>query len=326
MILRSVVVMSVVAASARADTPTSYRCGDGKAVPGVGCTCPANKEPAQNAEGTALCAAKPHGRHERQPKPKSDDIPAPQAIDVFPQPYQHPTGDRTKLVNELAAAEKLFDATSESDRDHAHLAMRLAEAYYTLQVTERAAYPAAQDDAARQQAAKIVAASHERMLRYYGIVIAKHQDFAQLDEAYYAKGHELVEYVPLVAESDADRGARHAKALATWYELVQKLPKSKFVAWAYARYGDEFFASAVAGEQEWGFAREAYGATLRMKDAPPIALAYARYKRGFAAWHVKDYKAAVADFNAARAAVKSSEDPAAKAIDAAAAAAVAQFD
>jgi outer membrane protein OmpA-like peptidoglycan-associated protein len=56
---RIVLVGIAIAGAARADPPSGYRCGTGKALAGKGCACPAGSVEKRDADNNATCAAAP---------------------------------------------------------------------------------------------------------------------------------------------------------------------------------------------------------------------------------------------------------------------------
>src|SRR5689334_18249491 len=55
--MRALIIVVLLAGTARAEPPTGYQCAPGTAIKGVGCTCPKTHKEKRDSEGTALCAA-----------------------------------------------------------------------------------------------------------------------------------------------------------------------------------------------------------------------------------------------------------------------------
>jgi len=116
--------------------------------------------------------------------------------------------DRSLLVKELAALERLFQLTSKASPDRPQLMRRLAEGYVELE------YSAEREPNGK----KIVLAARKKALEYYLAVRAEYPAFAKLDEVLYYAGWEH------------ERAGDTLRARALYAELAQKFPSSPFLA------------------------------------------------------------------------------------------------
>lgn len=154
---------------------------------------PAVAEPADVPEPPSAAATEP-----------ADRAVAARARD--PRTAARTPRERTLLVAELQALERLFGATRKASPDRAVLMHRLAEGYVEL------GYSAARDSGG----AKVVLAARKNALKYYLAVRDEYPTYAKLDEILYFAGYEH------------ERAGDLPRARALYRELISKFSGSAF--------------------------------------------------------------------------------------------------
>jgi tetratricopeptide (TPR) repeat protein len=112
------------------------------------------------------------------------------------------------------------------------------------------------------------------------------------DAAIFRRAHEQL-------AGDDMMGARRS-----FFELVQKMPSSPLVPYAYLAFGDMFFADAEAGDPaKYALAAQAYAEVLKYPPPANRAYAYAQHQRGLIARRSGDGQAALSGQRSAIAAL-----------------------
>jgi len=179
------------------------------------------------------------------------------------------------LQSECQGLERLFRATSAGSPDRPQLIRRLAEAY--VELTASASGDTRMEPWARQHA-----------IRYYARHKADYPNDAKADEVLY--------YLALEHERAGDAN----EARRTYYELIQRAPKSPFVPLAYLAFGETFFAEAQSDPSKWALVEAAYGKVVKYPAPANRAQCYAYHQLGFAARAVGDRAKAKSFYNKAR--------------------------
>lgn len=102
------------------------------------------------------------------------------------------------------------------------------------------------------------------------------------DAAIFRRAHEQL-------AGDDMSGARRS-----FFELIQKMPRSPLVPYAYLAFGDMFFADAEAGDpSKYALAAQAYAEVLKYPPPANRAYAYAQHQRGIVARRQGEAQAAL---------------------------------
>jgi tetratricopeptide (TPR) repeat protein len=183
----------------------------------------------------------------------SQETPAPRTALAIPaRDPRLARGPSGVPVKELQQLEQLYAAIPPGSPDRVSMARHLAEGYAEVaRVTDGAAANGA----------------HQASLKYYELLTNEPQ-YAHLDEAYYYAGleHELAGDL--------------RKARTAYYELVKRVPNSKFIPLAYFAFGEMFFAEAANDPAKDMLAEQAYKEVL--KYPPPDNVVYGEAKRRLA--------------------------------------------
>jgi hypothetical protein len=108
--------------------------------------------------------------------------------------------------------------------------------------------------------------------------------YAQLDEVMYALGYSY------------ERAGDRKNAQLTYFGLIQRMPRSGYVANAYLGLGDTFFDEITSDDSKLNAAGAAYERVLATSQVLDELVAYAAYKLGHVRWRQGNAKAAQAAF------------------------------
>ena len=160
------------------------------------------------------------------------------------------------LRAEAQGLERLFRATPVRSPDRPQLVRRLAEGYVELCAAASIASPA------REQAARRGA------IQYYTLFKTQYPNHATIDDVLY--------YLGLAYE----RAGALDHARKTYYELIQKAPKSPKIPLAYLAFGEMFFEEAKADPSRWALAQAAHGEVVKYPPPQNRAACFARLRLG----------------------------------------------
>ncbi|MEI9948637.1 MAG: tetratricopeptide repeat protein [Pseudomonadota bacterium] len=206
---------------------------------------------------------------------------------------------RALLITEIQGLERLYKRTAKKSPDRPQLTRRLAEGYVELESAAQrdkiAADIAAQDakkkkqDATkhRQDAAaadKILAAARKSAIAYYSLMKTDYPDYSKIDEVLYYLAYEY------------EQGGDLKNARATYFELIQKAPKSTYIPNAYLAFGELFFQEAQGDPSKWELSAAAYKEVIKYPPPNNKVYGYARYKLGYVFWNKGEYANALNEF------------------------------
>jgi TolA-binding protein len=195
---------------------------------------------------------------------------------------------RALLAVEVQRIESLFSTSRRNAPDRMQLARRLADGYVELEsaafrdkteaqnrrslnLKNAAAAGQAQTDV--NEAERVEKAARKRAIEMYTLVAADYPTAAQLDEVLYYLAYEY--------EQAGD--AKNARA--AYYELIQKVPTSKFIPNAYLAFGELFFNEAQGDPSKWDLAAQAYTEVIKYPPPANKAFGYAWYKTAYVFWN-----------------------------------------
>lgn len=208
---------------------------------------------------------------------------------------------RALLITEIQGLERLYKRTDKKSADRPQLTRRLAEAYVELESAANrdkiAADIQAQDAKAKKndagankfkadavQAQKIVKAARDKAIVYYTQMKNDYPDYSKLDEVLYYLAYEH------------EQGGNLKEARSTYFELIQKAPKSPFIPYAYLAFGELFFQEAQGDPAKWDLAAAAYKEVIKYPPPNNKQFGYARYKLGYVFWNKGEYANALNEF------------------------------
>jgi tetratricopeptide (TPR) repeat protein len=176
---------------------------------------------------------------------------------------------RALLVVEIQQLESLFQATSVAARDRPLLLRRLAEDYVELEKAAGNGPPIV--DRARREA-----------IKYYATLLTEYsgqpsQTFPASPPPAYPQLDEATYYLAYEHEQAGDE----ANARRVYFELISKLPNSRFIPRAYLAFGELFAVEAMSDPSKWDLAKQAY--TKVVSTPPPAneAYGYAWYRLAY---------------------------------------------
>src|SRR3954471_18109812 len=168
---------------------------------------------------------------------------------------------RALLITEIQGLERLYKRTAKKSPDRPQLTRRLAEGYVELESAAQrdkiAADIAAQDAKKKNQsvtkfradaaaADKILAAARKSAIAYYSLMKTDYPDYSKIDEVLYYLAYEY------------EQGGDLKNARATYFELIQKAPKSAYIPNACLAFGELFFQEAQGDPSKWELSAAAY--------------------------------------------------------------------
>src|SRR4051812_4736743 len=206
---------------------------------------------------------------------------------------------RALLITEIQGLERLYKRTGKKSPDRPQLTRRLAEGYVELESAAQrdkiAADIAAQDAKKKNQSAtkfrsdaaaadKILAAARKSAIAYYTLMKTDYPDYSKIDEVLYYLAYEY------------EQGGDLKNARATYFELIQKAPKSAYIPNAYLAFGELFFQEAQGDPSKWELSAAAYKEVIKYPPPNNKVYGYARYKLGYVHWNKGDYPNALNEF------------------------------
>lgn len=139
------------------------------------------------------------------------------------------------VVTEVSQLVQLLAATAANALDRPMLLMRIAEDYVELRKLH-------------------VDGAERKAIDSYKALVDQYPSFVRVDEALYELG---LEY-----EVAGDM----AQARRTQYELIQKFPQSRFLAYAYFAFGEMFMAEAASDPTKLELATQSYREALKLSS------------------------------------------------------------
>jgi len=206
---------------------------------------------------------------------------------------------RALLITEIQGLERLNKSTAKKSPDRPQLIRRLAEGYVELESAAQrdkiAADIAAQDAKKKNQsvtkfrsdaaaADKILAAARKSAISYYTMMKTDYPDYSKIDEVLYYLAYEY------------EQGGDLKNARATYFELIQKAPKSAYIPNAYLAFGELFFQEAQGDPSKWELSAAAYKEVIKYPPPNNKVYGYARYKLGYVFWNKGEYANALNEF------------------------------
>lgn len=162
---------------------------------------------------------------------------------------------RSLVSTELTGLQRLFASTPKNSPDRVQIARRIAETAAELAVS------ASQDSAAASSA-------RQTAINHYKLVKDEYPMYSRLDEVLYFLG---LEY-----EISGDQ----VNARKTYFELIQKVPQSKYIPATYLAFGEMFLKESSADPSKLDLARQAYSEVIKYPPPENRAFAYANYQLG----------------------------------------------
>src|SRR6188768_161030 len=206
---------------------------------------------------------------------------------------------RALLITEIQGLERLYKRTPKKSPDRPQLVRRLAEGYVELESAAQrdkiAADIAAQDAKRKKQdatkhrhdaaaAEKILGAARKSAIAYYTLMKTDYPDYSKIDEVLYYLAYEY------------EQGGDLKNARATYFELIQKAPKSAYIPNAYLAFGELFFQEAQGDPSKWELSAAAYKEVIKYPPPTNKVYGYARYKLGYVFWNKGEYANALNEF------------------------------
>jgi tetratricopeptide (TPR) repeat protein len=209
---------------------------------------------------------------------------------------------RALLVTEINQLENLFNATGQNSPDRPQLLRRLAEDYVEL---ESAAFrektqaeidrdnlkknPATAQQASQKQqlaidADRIMKAARGKAINAYTTLKNQYPNYSQLDEVLYYLAYEY------------EQAQDYNNARKVYYELIQKIPNSKYIPNAYLAFGELFFNEAQGDPAKWDLARDAYKEVIKYPPPNNKVYGYAWYKIAYVFWNKGEFDQALNAF------------------------------
>jgi tetratricopeptide (TPR) repeat protein len=177
------------------------------------------------------------------------------------------------LVVEIQQLEALFRATDLQSRDRPMLLRRLAEDYHELESATSAGTGSAQLATARK--------AREEAIRNYTLLVS---DYSGVPSPDFPTGpppaYPLLDEVDYFLGFEYERSSDAANARRTYYDLIVKMPGSKYIPAAYLAFGEMFFDEAQGDPTKWEIAKQAYQKTIAYPPPDNRAYGYAWYQLG----------------------------------------------
>ncbi len=264
------------------------------------CPSGAMKSEGRRRAGTAFKSAPPPPAKKKEQDFKPGDV---SALEQFAnrdtRKGKMENRARALLITEITGLERLYKQTPKSSPDHPQLLLRLAEGYAELeQAAVRDKIQAdikVQDAKAKKQsttelrkeidkAKKMEDAARVKAISYYKRMASWYSNYSKIDEVLYYLAFEY------------EQGGDLKNARATYFELIDKAPKSQYVPNAYLAFGELYFQEASADPSKWALAEAAYKEVLKSPPPGNKLYGYARYKLGYVYWNQGQYKQALEEF------------------------------
>ncbi len=206
---------------------------------------------------------------------------------------------RALLITEIQGLERLFKQTPKDSPDRPQLVLRLAEGYAELEQAairdKIAADIKLQDKKAKKQDASkekqeiskakaIETSARKSAIKYYQQMVKSYSSYSKLDEVLYYLAYEY------------EQAGDLQNARKTYFDLIEKAPKSAYVPNAYLAFGELFFQEATADPSKWALAEAAYLEVMKHPPPKNKLWGYARYKLAYVYWNQGFYKQALEQF------------------------------
>jgi len=206
---------------------------------------------------------------------------------------------RALLITEIQGLERLYKQTPKDSPDRPQLTLRLAEGYAELEqaaIRDKIAADIKLQDKKRKggavtaekteisKAKAMEVSARKSAIKYYKQMVKSYSSYSKLDEVLYYLAYEY--------EQAGDLN----EARKTYYELIEKAPKSPYVPNAYLAFGELFFQEASADPAKWATAEAAYLEVLKHPPPKNKLWGYARYKLAYVYWNQGMYKQALEQF------------------------------
>ncbi|OQX69369.1 MAG: hypothetical protein B6A08_05670 [Sorangiineae bacterium NIC37A_2] len=206
---------------------------------------------------------------------------------------------RALLITEIQGLERLFKQTPKDSPDRPQLVLRLAEGYAELEQAairdKIAADIKLQDKKAKKQdtskekqeiskAKAIETSARKSAIKYYQQMVKSYSSYSKLDEVLYYLAYEY------------EQAGDLQNARKTYFDLIEKAPKSTYVPNAYLAFGELFFQEATADPSKWALAEAAYLEVMKHPPPKNKLWGYARYKLAYVYWNQGLYKQALEQF------------------------------
>jgi tetratricopeptide (TPR) repeat protein len=187
---------------------------------------------------------------------------------VFRDDRRRPPRARALLVVEIQQLESLLRASPTASRDRPMLLRRLAEDYVEL---ERAA----------GNGPPIVDRARKEAIAYYTMLLTEYagqpsQTFSVAPPAY-PQLDEVTYYLAYEHEQAGDP----ANARRVYFELISKMPSSRYIPRAYLAFGELFAGEAASDPSKWDLAKQAYTKVLSMPPPANEVYGYAWYRLAY---------------------------------------------
>ncbi len=206
---------------------------------------------------------------------------------------------RALLMAEITNLASLYESTPKKSPDKPQLTLRLAEAYAELEqaaIRDKITADIAISEAKRKKqsttklrqditkAKKLEKAARKNAIKYYKRMAKYYSSYSKIDEVLYYLAYEY------------EQAGDLKSARKTYFELIDKAPKSPYVPNAYLAFGELFFQEATADPSKWALAEAAYLEVLKHPPPNNKLYGYARYKLGYVYWNQGFYKKAMEEF------------------------------
>ncbi|MBI5535058.1 MAG: hypothetical protein HY898_20190 [Deltaproteobacteria bacterium] len=186
---------------------------------------------------------------------------------------------RALLISEISGLESLYSTTPRNSPDRVQIMRRLAETYVELESAafrDKTEAEIKKNKADADKAAKVLTASRQNAIKYYGYLKDQYPSYSKLDEVLYylAYEYEQAQDIP--------------NALKVYHELIQKAPNSKYIPSAYLAFGELFFGQAQGDPSKFELAKQAYSEVIKYPPPDNKMFGYAHYKLAYVAWNQGD--------------------------------------
>jgi tetratricopeptide (TPR) repeat protein len=186
---------------------------------------------------------------------------------------------RALLISEIQGLESLYGTTPRNSPDRPQIMRRLAETYVELESAafrDKTEAEIKKNKTDADKAAKVLAASRQNAIKYYGMMKDQYPSYSKLDEVLYylAYEYEQAQDIP--------------NALKVYHELIQKAPSSKYIPSAYLAFGELFFGQAQGDASKFELAKQAYSEVIKYPPPDNKMYGYAHYKLAYVAWNQGD--------------------------------------
>lgn len=172
------------------------------------------------------------------------------------------------LVVEIQQLETLLRATGLQSSDRPLMLRRLAEDFHELESASSAGTATARK-------------AREEAIRYYSLLVSDYSGVPSPDfPASPPPAYPLLDEVDYYLAYEYERAGDAANARRRYYDLIVKMPGSKYVPGAYLAFGEMFFDEAQADPSKWELAKQAYLKTIAYPPPGNRVYGYAWYQLG----------------------------------------------